>query len=117
MKILADICTGRVTHLRESEAMERSRRHALVMLGLAPATAAIVSTESFALPVEKKGQTRTGCSTNARVVVALRNLADAIEAGEVIVSDIAVNSKMSSVEILQNELVVNFIYTPGPEVS
>lgn len=87
-----------------------SRRTVLALLGLAPASAA-VGAESFVPPPDGKGLApMAGPTTDVAIATALRNMADAIDRGEIVTTDISVDGSLRANEIMKHRLAVEFYY-------
>lgn len=99
-KSIDDMNTGRRVHVA-------SRRSALAMLGLVPATAAFALEHT--IEQDDKLQIRPGTDCQ-KIPEALRALADSIESNETLVERLGVVSDVGANDVVSHELSVKFAY-------
>lgn len=93
--------------------MSTTRRTALAMLGLAPASA--VSAETFIAPPDKPGdvQSVSGAYQRERFAQAFEKLAAELRRDTVMIESLKMSASLEANEIAdRHELVLKFIYMP-----
>lgn len=92
--------------------MIKSRRDALALLGMTGAGSAAIATEVIAGGNASRTKGLSGPQINwidhDRIVTALRNLADAVEAGHVECSGLDVSSALKGDDWLEQDLHIRF---------